>query len=72
MIRLVGILFFAALLGCGESAETPARNAAEEVVFWHFWGGRDLAVVEDVVARFNAKQDRYRVRAVAMRARTSI
>lgn len=37
-----------------------------EVVFWHFWGGRDLPVVEDVIRRFNASQDRYRVRGVAM------
>jgi multiple sugar transport system substrate-binding protein len=38
----------------------------QEVVFWHFWGGEDRRVVEDVVARFNASQSRYRVRAVAM------
>ena len=37
-----------------------------EVVFWHFWGGRDRAVVEDIVARFNASQDEHFVRAIAM------
>lgn len=37
-----------------------------EVVFWHFWGGTDRAVVEEVVARFNASQQEYFVRPVAM------
>ena len=38
----------------------------EEVVFWHFWGGRDRAVVEEIVGRFNRSQDAYHVRAIAM------
>lgn len=38
----------------------------EEVVFWHFWGGEDRDVVESIVDRFNSRQDRYFVRAVAM------
>ncbi len=38
----------------------------EEVVFWHFWGGKDRDVVDDVVKRFNASQDKYFVRAIAM------
>jgi multiple sugar transport system substrate-binding protein len=38
----------------------------EEVVFWHFWGGKDRDVVEQVVDRFNASQDKYFVRPVAM------
>ncbi len=46
--------------------EAFQRQFYEVVVFWHFWGGRDRSVVEDVVARFNASQDRYFVRAVAM------
>lgn len=37
-----------------------------EVVFWHFWGGEDRDVVEDIVARFNDSQSEYFVRAVAM------
>ena len=41
----------------------PGRR---EVVFWHFWGGADRAVVEQVVARFNASQQRHYVRAIAM------
>ena len=36
------------------------------MVFWHFWGGEDRAVVDDIVAQFNDSQQRYRVRAVAM------
>ena len=39
---------------------------AEEVVFWHFWGGEDRRVVDEVVDRFNASQSRYHVRAIAM------
>jgi multiple sugar transport system substrate-binding protein len=37
----------------------------EEVVFWHFWGGRDRPIVERIVEQFNASQDRYWVRAIA-------
>ena len=37
-----------------------------EVVFWHFWGGEDRDVVDDVVARFNDSQNEYFVRAIAM------
>jgi multiple sugar transport system substrate-binding protein len=46
------------------AAEGPAGR--EEIVFWHFWGGRDRPVVERIVGRFNASQDRYWVRAIAM------
>lgn len=38
----------------------------EEILFWHFWGGRDKPVVDDVIRRFNASQSRYQVRGVAM------
>ena len=38
----------------------------EEVVFWHFWGGADRQVVETVVERFNASQQQFFVRAIAM------
>ncbi|MEL7500313.1 MAG: extracellular solute-binding protein [Planctomycetota bacterium] len=38
----------------------------EEVVFWHFWGGEDRDVVDDVVRRFNESQSEYFVRAIAM------
>ncbi|MEM9351454.1 MAG: extracellular solute-binding protein [Planctomycetota bacterium] len=48
------------------SLSTNAAHAREEVVFWHFWGGADRPVVERIVEGFNASQDRYRVRAIAM------
>lgn len=62
---LTAVACFATLfLGC---ADSPTKgDPREEVVFWHFWGGRDLAVVEDVIRRFNESQTRYRVRGVAM------
>jgi multiple sugar transport system substrate-binding protein len=41
-------------------------DARREVVFWHFWGGDDRRVVEEVVDRFNRSQEKHFVRAVAM------
>jgi multiple sugar transport system substrate-binding protein len=41
-------------------------SGRSEVVFWHFWGGKDRPVVEEIVDRFNASQDEYFVRAIAM------
>jgi multiple sugar transport system substrate-binding protein len=50
-----------------QPSEPPVSEpGVEEVVFWHFWGGDDRKVVDQVVARFNASRNRYRVRAVAM------
>lgn len=43
-----------------------APTGREEVTFWHFWGGEDLQVVEEVVARFNESQEQYFVRPIAM------
>ena len=48
------------------AAAAPAPANRAEVVFWHFWGGAELNVVEEVVRRFNASQTDYVVRAVAM------
>ncbi len=42
-----------------------APDGREEVVFWHFWGGRDRPIVERIVTEFNASQDHYWVRAIA-------
>jgi len=42
------------------------RAAPREVLFWHFWGGDDRAIVEDIVQRFNDSQSEHRVRAIAM------
>jgi len=46
--------------------QSEIPEGREEVVFWHFWGGSDRAVVEDIVDRFNHSQEQYHVRAVAM------
>lgn len=59
------VLLCLVLTGCSRRAVAPT-DTRQEVVFWHFWGGRDLAVVEDVIRRFNASQTQYRVRGVAM------
>jgi multiple sugar transport system substrate-binding protein len=50
----------------GGKAEQAKVDGRTEVVLWHFWGGADLEVVRDVVARFNAAQAEYRVREIAM------
>ncbi len=62
MLFAIGIVVYAAL----EPTSYEAIIDREEVVFWHFWGGEDRAVVEEVVRRFNASQDKHFVRAVAM------
>ncbi|MEQ8837021.1 MAG: extracellular solute-binding protein, partial [Lacipirellulaceae bacterium] len=38
----------------------------QQVLFWHFWGGEDRPIVDSIVEDFNASQDKYRVRAIAM------
>ncbi|MBP88175.1 MAG: hypothetical protein CMJ64_15905 [Planctomycetaceae bacterium] len=59
-----GLLVAAMLERPDSSQVVPADR--REVVFWHFWGGEDRKVVEQVVARFNNSQDRHFVRAIAM------
>ena len=44
--------------------QLPAGRS--EVVFWHFWGGKDRPIVEEIVDRFNASQQEFFVRPVAM------
>ncbi len=48
------------------ASKPQVPEGRHEVVFWHFWGGADRAVVEDIVARFNAAQSKHFVRAIAM------
>lgn len=57
----------AALVALADWNSTPpAPRGRREVVFWHFWGGRHRAVVEDIVRRFNESQSEHFVRAVAV------
>ncbi|MEM8864732.1 MAG: extracellular solute-binding protein, partial [Planctomycetota bacterium] len=65
-VRLLAILV-ATFAANGAAEESPRQETnPQEVVFWHFWGGRDRPVVDEIVERFNASQPRYCVRAVAM------
>lgn len=60
------MVLLATTFGC-TPAPTPVEDAMrKEVLFWHFWGGEDRAVVEDIVRRFNQSQNVHRVRAIAM------
>lgn len=60
----IGLSYWSAQeLGSNQQQQASDR---EEVIFWHFWGGADRDVVDDVVRRFNESQDRYQVRAIAM------
>ncbi len=74
MNRFQSLIFWFALLALmvllatgwltRQSAQSPPNR--QEVLFWHFWGGRDRAVVDNVVRQFNESQNRFFVRAVAM------
>lgn len=73
MNRGGGLLAMAVVLAaCGLvvwdrlDARAQVPPGRREVVFWHFWGGADRAIVEDVVARFNQSQNEHFVRAIAM------
>lgn len=48
------------------ATDNTVPASREEVVFWHFWGGADRAIVEQVAQRFNASQSQYFVRPIAM------
>ena len=67
---LVGSLLVAAVVAMAARDDQDPRQQVpagrSEVVFWHFWGGKDRAAVEAIVDRFNASQQRHFVRAIAM------
>lgn len=71
-MRPVLLLLTAVLLGCSSTVTTGDReqrstsDTRQEVLFWHFWGGRDRPVVEEIVRRFNDRQQTHRVRAIAV------
>lgn len=67
MIWLTALIAFTALYFHVKSErEQSIPRGRQEVVFWHFWGGRDQKVVDDLIARFNDSQDEYFVRGVVM------
>lgn len=63
-LLVAGVLLLA--WGQGSQTRWPTPAGRSEVVFWHFWGGKDRAVVEGIVERFNANQQDFFVRPVAM------
>jgi len=64
VVAAIGVT--ALLVGGREDPSRQTPPGRREVVFWHFWGGKDRAVVEAIVDRFNASQHEHFVRAVAM------
>ncbi|REK11942.1 MAG: extracellular solute-binding protein [Planctomycetota bacterium] len=68
--RIAGVALLAGVIALAfwESGrrrfEVPQSRS--EVVFWHFWGGKDRPVVEEICRRFNESQQEYFVRPVAM------
>ncbi len=65
-LSMLAVAVLVALMALPAIAPPETFNGREEIVFWHFWGGRDRPIVEGIVERFNASQDLYVVRAIAM------
>jgi multiple sugar transport system substrate-binding protein len=71
-ITLVGLLLGCLIIPAVVSKQATHPEAApsqldrQPVTCWHFWGGAERAVVDEVVHRFNDSQESYFVRAVAM------
>jgi multiple sugar transport system substrate-binding protein len=63
-VALVAVVALAYRESAGSRVEIPAGRS--EVVFWHFWGGKDRPVVEEICRRFNASQQEFFVRPIAM------
>ncbi|MDB4374456.1 ABC transporter substrate-binding protein [bacterium] len=64
---LFSLLACAALMKNWQHDQEPQIPVGRsEVIFWHFWGGEDRDVVDDVARRFNASQTEYYVRPIAM------
>ena len=64
MKRFLSILLVAAMvLTMGAAALAEDR---EKVVFWHLWTGNEAAIVDEIVANFNASQDKYTVEALSV------
>ena len=65
-VVITALIVALAVWALSTARTTSTPDGREEVVFWHFWGGRDRPIVERIVQQFNASQDRYWVRAIAM------
>lgn len=68
-IMLVGMLALCLLMPIWFAPAMPQALLPRDqqvVVFWHFWGGAERAVVDRIVERFNQSQSEYCVSAVAM------
>ncbi len=63
---LAVVLAASGILARALNPRATGLDDRSEVVFWHFWGGDDRDVVDEVVRRYNESQARYRVRAIAM------
>ncbi len=64
VVALVAVIALALRESASSRVEIPAGRS--EVVFWHFWGGKDRPVVEEICRRFNASQQEFFVRPIAM------
>jgi len=63
---IAAVLITSVVVGSALRTAPAEPSDRQEVVFWHFWGGRDRPLVQEIVAQFNASQDQYFVRAIAM------
>ncbi len=63
---LLGFLMIVVAYRSQLDAQQKLPPGRREVVFWHFWGGKDRRVVEGIVDQFNASQADHFVRAIAM------
>jgi multiple sugar transport system substrate-binding protein len=63
---VLGLLVVAASYVWRSGEQDVPPQGRQEELFWHFWGGEDRKTVDAVVQRFNASQEQYFVRAVAM------
>ena len=66
VVLLLAGLLLSQRLATGVDRQMPQLEGRSEVVFWHFWGGADRDVVDEVVRRFNQSQHEYFVRAIPM------
>lgn len=66
MVAMVAVAGSLRLMQPGEPEWTEPPAGRKIVTFWHFWGGEDRDVVDSVARRFNASQDEYFVKAIAI------